>query len=70
MSVLTCETRAFLRRPCENDENDGCHAGKGMVYQRHGFLFPELLDFGVLILGVLGGIEVDTLGNGNAFSLF
>ena len=25
-----------------NDENGGCHAGKGMVYQRHGFLFPDV----------------------------
>ena len=26
----------------ENDENGGCPAATGMVYQRHRFLFPEL----------------------------
>ena len=38
------ETAVLLLRPRENDENDesgGCHAGKCMVCQRHGFLFPE-----------------------------
>ena len=28
--------------PRENDENDENHAAKGMVYQRHGFLFPDI----------------------------
>ena len=27
----------------ENDENGGCHAGKGMVYQKHRFFFPWFL---------------------------
>ena len=25
----------------ENDENGGGHVGKGMVYQRYGFLLPD-----------------------------
>ena len=41
--VLTKETRALLPRPRENDENGGRHAGKGVIYQRHGFPFPECL---------------------------
>ena len=42
--VLTSKTRAFLLRPRENDANDengGCHAGKGMVCKRHAFLLPD-----------------------------
>ena len=37
--------RLCLLGPRENDENDengGCHVGKGTVCQRHGFLFPEI----------------------------
>ena len=35
--LCSCKT------PCErrNDENGGCRAGKGMVYQKHGFVFLE-----------------------------
>ena len=40
--VLATKTRVLLLKPSEeNDENGGCHAGKGMAYQRHRFLFPE-----------------------------
>ena len=40
---LTNETRALLFKPreTENDENGGCPAGKGMVYQKHRFLDPD-----------------------------
>ena len=41
------KTRALLLRPRDNDENDengGCHAGKGMVYQKRCFLFPDIRD--------------------------
>ena len=31
----------FFPVPHENDEHDENHAGKGMVFQRHGFLFPD-----------------------------
>ena len=37
-----------MLRPHENDENGRCHAGKGIVYQRHDFWSvrcPFCLDF-------------------------
>ena len=37
-------TMILLLRPCEvneNEDNGGCHASKGMFYQRHVFLVPE-----------------------------
>ena len=44
--VLPNKTRALLLTPREdkNDENGGCHAGKGMVFQKPDFLFPDTAD--------------------------
>ena len=46
-TLLTIKTRALLLKPRENDENDengGCHS-KGMLYQKHGFWFPDHMEW-------------------------
>ena len=57
ISALTSKTRALLLKGCENDENGGCPAGKGMVYQRHRFC--SLINLGIANGGFQkGGFQI------------
>ena len=38
--MLPTENKGLAPQTPENDENGGCHSGKGMVLEKAGFVLP------------------------------